>query len=156
MTQTEIRWASSKFEQLNTKELFEIFKLRQEVFVLEQTCLYPDIDDTDLLAVHLCGWVGQELALYARIIPAGASYPQASIGRIVTASSHRGLGLGRELVAQSISALEQHLGAQEIKIGAQSQLIKFYQDFNFAVVSDEYLEDGIPHIDMLRPKPNQG
>lgn len=150
MNEQTITWRQDSFEQLSTRQLFDIFRLRQQVFVLEQTCLYPDIDDTDLLALHVSGWVGDDLALYARVIPPEVTYPQASIGRIVTAPAFRGLGFGRTLVQQAIAALERTHGPQAIKIGAQSQLVNFYQRLGFVVVSEEYLEDGIPHIDMLR------
>ena len=145
-----VRWSHSSLQALSAIELFEILKMRQAVFIIEQTCLYPDIDDTDRVALHLCGHIDTELALYARVIPAGVTYPFASIGRIVTAPKFRGSGLGRPLVIKAIELIEQEFGTQEIKIGAQSGLQDFYQTLGFKTVSDEYLEDGIAHIDMLK------
>jgi ElaA protein len=145
-----ISWSHSTLNELSAIELFEVFKLRQEVFILEQTCLYPDMDDTDLVALHLCGRIDQELALYARVIPPGVTYPYASIGRIVTAPDFRGSGLGRPLVSKAIELIEQKFGHQKIKIGAQSGLQDFYHHWGFVTVSEEYIEDGIAHIDMLR------
>jgi ElaA protein len=145
-----ISWSHSSLRELSAIELFEIFKLRQEVFILEQTCLYPDMDDTDLVALHLCGRIDQQLALYARVIPPGVTYPYASIGRIVTAPNFRGSGFGKPLVSKAIELIEQQFGNQKIKIGAQSGLQDFYHNWGFVTVSEEYIEDGIAHIDMLR------
>jgi ElaA protein len=146
----EISWSHSTLSELSAIEVFEIFKLRQQVFILEQTCLYPDMDDTDLVAQHLCGHIGQKLALYARVIPAGVTYPYASIGRIVTAPDFRGSGFGKPLVSKAIELIEKKFGNQAIKIGAQSGLQEFYHGWGFVTVSEEYIEDGIAHIDMLR------
>lgn len=144
-----MKWNLKTFDELNTHEMFEYLKLRQSVFVVEQTCPYPDIDDTDRKAHHLLAWQGTELAACARLIPAGVTYEHPSIGRIATSKQHRGTGLGRELVSQSIDHLHRLYPGTQTKIGAQERLEKFYQSFGFATVSTMYLEDDIPHIDML-------
>ena len=119
--------------------------------MVEQTCPYPDIDKTDMKAHHLLVWDGDLLAACARLIPAGVTYDYPSIGRIATSQNHRGNGLGRELVANCIGHMRDLYPNQKIKIGAQERLSAFYQSFGFEVVSSMYLEDDIPHIDMLLP-----
>lgn len=144
-----MRWELKNFEQLSTQELFDYLKLRQSVFVVEQTCPYPDIDDADKSAHHLLAWQGAELTACARLIPAGVTYEYPSIGRIATGQNFRGTGLGRELVKRSIEAMQEMYPAENIKIGAQERLEKFYHSFGFKTVSPMYLEDDIAHIDML-------
>ncbi len=146
-----MRWEIKSFAELSTRELFEYFKLRQAVFVVEQTCPYPDIDNTDLAAQHILAWQDDTLGACARLIPAGVTYDYPSIGRIATNDTQRGTGLGRELVKRSIAFMQQQYPNQQIKIGAQQRLERFYQSFGFRTVSDMYLEDNIPHIDMLLP-----
>jgi ElaA protein len=148
-----IKWQWSGFAGLTAAQLYAMLALRQEVFVLEQACLYPDIDGLDPGAHHLLGWrdVGgrQELAAHLRCLAPGAKYAEMSIGRVVTSPAARGSGLGRELVAQGIArARELHPG-HPIRIGAQAHLERFYAGFGFATVSAPYDEDGILHVDML-------
>ena len=144
-----MQWTLKHFNELSTIELFEYLKLRQSVFVVEQTCPYPDIDDTDKVAHHLLAWHDSNLVACARIIPAGVTYPYPSIGRITNAIEYRGSGIGRDLVDKSIGHAKNLFPNQAIKIGAQQRLEKFYESFGFKTVSPMYLEDGIPHIDML-------
>lgn len=146
----DIAWQTQTFEQLSSIELFDILKLRQAVFVVEQKCPYPDIDATDKVALHLSGWIQDQIAAYARIIKPGITYEQASIGRIVVAEYYRGTGLGVTLVERAISVTESSFPDFPIKIGAQQALENFYESLGFKTVSEVYLEDGIPHIDMLR------
>jgi len=146
-----MRWELKTLTELTSSELFEYLKLRQSVFVVEQTCPYPDIDDTDKAANHLLAWDKNTLAACARIIPAGVTYEYPSIGRIATGAMYRGTGLGRELVRRSIEQTQGLYPEQAIKIGAQERLSRFYQSFGFETVSDMYLEDDIEHIDMLLP-----
>lgn len=143
-----MKWELKKFNELSGIQIFTYFRLRQEVFVVEQTCPYNDIDDTDLLASHLLTWEGNHLMACARIIPPGLSHNMASIGRIATSVNHRGRGLGRELVQRAIDHTQHLFPHQNIKIGAQERLKKFYQSFGFKTTSTVYLEDGIPHLDM--------
>jgi len=149
-----IEWQWSRFADLSPAELYEMLALRQQVFVLEQACLYPDIDGLDVDAHHLLGWktvAGQrELAATLRCLAPGAKYDEMSLGRVVTSPSARGTGLGRELVAQGIAcAVRLHPG-HAIRIGAQAYLEAFYASFGFRTVSAPYDEDGILHVDMLR------
>ncbi len=144
-----MHWQTKSFIQLSTLELFDYLKLRQSVFVVEQTCPYPDIDDVDKKSDHLLGYdVSGTLIACARLIPAGISYKEASIGRIATSPDHRGLGIGQKLVTRSIEETQRLHPNEPIKIGAQQRLEPFYQTFGFVTVSEMYIEDDIPHIHM--------
>jgi ElaA protein len=150
-----IEWQWSRFADLSPAELYEMLALRQQVFVLEQACLYPDLDGLDVDAHHLLGWKTvagkRELAATLRCLAPGAKYDEMSLGRVATSASARGTGLGRELVAQGIACAERLHPGQAIRIGAQAYLEAFYGSFGFRTVSAPYDEDGILHIDMLRP-----
>ncbi|MEM8526554.1 MAG: GNAT family N-acetyltransferase [Bacteroidota bacterium] len=140
------------FYELFLDELYECLRLRQEVFVVEQDCPYLDNDDKDQKGLHLMGKVDGELMAYARLLPKGVSYENyASIGRIVTSLKGRGKGYGKSLVQTAIAEIEQNWGKQAIKISAQQYLLKFYQELGFQAVGEDYLEDDIPHIAMIRP-----
>jgi ElaA protein len=142
-------WLCKKFDDLASHELYAILQLRNEVFVVEQNCVFQDADNKDQYCYHLMGWQENNLAAYSRIIPPDISYSESSIGRIVTSPKARGNGIGRELVKQSIEELYILFGKIPIKIGAQMYLQKFYGSFGFKQTSDIYLEDDIPHIEML-------
>lgn len=140
-----------KFEALSLEELYATMVLRQEVFVVEQDCVYLDADGKDQAAWHLLGMQGDTLGAYLRIIPKGISYGEyVSIGRVVTSEKVRGTGAGKALMRAALVEAEKHFPNQAIKISAQSHLTKFYQDFGFEPVGEGYLEDGIPHIAMIR------
>ncbi len=149
-----IEWQWCGFADLTNAQLYEVLAQRQQVFVLEQTCLYPDIDGYDLDAHHLLGWRDisgrRVLVAYLRCLAPGAKYDEMSLGRILTTNDVRGSGVGRELVAHGIQYAERLHPGHRIRIGAQQRLEKFYQDFGFETVSAPYDEDGILHIDMLR------
>ena len=150
-----ITWQWSSFADLTAAQLYAMLALRQQVFVLEQACLYPDIDGLDPGALHLLGWRDAggkpELVAHLRCLAPGAKYDEMSLGRVVTAPAARRGGLGRELVAQGIAlARRQHPG-HAIRIGAQAYLERFYAGFGFVTVSAPYDEDGIQHVDMLLP-----
>ena len=146
-----IHWQLKKFEELTVNELYAILRLRTEVFVVEQNCVFQDMDDKDMSSYHLMGWDGQLLAAYTRIVPLGVSYPDApSIGRVVTSPRSRGNGSGRLLMQKSINELFRVYGVSPIKIGAQLYLKKFYESLGFEQSSDIYDEDGIDHIEMTR------
>lgn len=144
-------WKIKPFEELTTAELYAILRLRSEVFIIEQNCAYQDLDNSDQKALHLMGTDdGGQLLAYTRIFAPGIKFTEASIGRVVTSPLARGKGAGRELMERSISELQQHYGVIPIKIGAQQYLQRFYTSLGFEQTSDTYLEDGIPHIEMLR------
>jgi len=145
-----MQWIVKTFEELTTTELYALLRLRSEVFVVEQACAFQDMDDTDQLAVHVMGYIDHELAAYTRLFGPGIKYTYASIGRVVTSKKARGTGAGRQLMEYSIAAVEERFGKGPIKIGAQQYLQKFYTSLGFVQSSETYLEDGIPHIEMIR------
>ena len=146
-----LHWTTKPFAALTTADLYTLLQLRSEVFVVEQACAFQDLDGHDQAAYHLLGYTeAGELAAYARLFAAGRSYAQVSIGRVVTAPRHRRAGLGRQLLSQAIAQCDELFGAQPIKIGAQLYLKAFYESFGFVQQGEGYLEDGIPHIYMLR------
>jgi ElaA protein len=145
-----INWNSKNFDQLNPYELYDLLRLRSEVFVVEQNCVFLDMDNLDQHCIHLLGYDGSRLMAYTRIVPPGLIYKEASIGRVVTSSSVRYTGAGKKLMEQSIITLYKLFGSIPIKIGAQLYLKKFYESFGFVQMNEVYLEDGIEHIHMLR------
>lgn len=144
-----INWTCKKFNELTPHELYAILQLRNEVFVVEQNCVFQDADNKDAYCCHLMGWKDGLLAAYTRLVPPGVSYTEMSIGRVVTSPAARGGGLGRELMEQSIKRCYNLFGNGSIKIGAQLYLEKFYGSLGFVQSSEMYLEDGIPHIEMV-------
>jgi len=142
-------WTDKKFEDLTPGELYAILQLRSEVFVVEQNCVFLDMDDKDQISHHLMGWEGDKLVACARIVPAGISYAEFSIGRIVSSPKVRRQGIGRVLVDKSIQLAYNLHGKGVIRIGAQYYLRGFYESFGFRKAGDIYLEDGIEHIEML-------
>jgi ElaA protein len=146
-----MRWIWKPFEALTLQELYAALALRNEVFVVEQNCVYQDADGSDAMAYHLLGYQHDTLAAYARCFDKGIKFNEASIGRVITQYAFRGTGLGHELMQQAIERMHMQWGVQPIRIGAQARLERFYQSHGFAVASQPYMEDGIPHIEMLRP-----
>lgn len=138
------------FDELTGKEIYEIGKLRSEVFVVEQNCPYLDLDGKDYECMHLYFYneENREIVCYCRIIPRGLSYPTASIGRVLTNKKYRGNGYAREMLKKAIQVVKEGFGEDEITLGGQSYLKEFYFSLGFVAISDEYEEDGIPHIDM--------
>jgi ElaA protein len=153
-TPDAISWQWSRFEDLSTADLYEIIRLREAVFVVEQNCPYPDADGRDPSAWHLLGWLGngtdRKLAAYARVFEPGVRYTEGSIGRVVTAPEARRLGLGKALMAEALRRLESLAPGQTVKVAAQRYLENFYSQFGFHTASTPYEEDGIIHVDMLR------
>ncbi len=149
-----IEWQFCSFAELGNGDLYEVLAQRQNVFILEQTCLYGDIDGLDKDAHHLLGWRTvdgkRELAAYLRVLAPGAKYAEMSLGRVLTTQAARGTGAGRELLARGIEQAERLYPGHRIRIGAQQYLEAFYASFGFNTVSEPYDEDGIQHIDMLR------
>ncbi|MDB5229936.1 MAG: ElaA protein [Chitinophagaceae bacterium] len=143
-------WTCKKFGDLTPSELYDIIRLRNEVFVVEQNCVFQDADNKDLLCFHLSGYKGSNLVAYTRLVPPGIAYNEASIGRVVTSPAHRKSGYGKRLMEVSITVCEELFGSGPIKIGAQLYLEKFYNSLGFKRVGDIYDEDGIDHIYMIR------
>lgn len=146
-----ITWRSVPFAALTVTELYEVLQLRTEVFVMEQAGIYQDMDGSDQQAVHVLGASDGQLVAYARCFPAGVKFAEASIGRVITRQVRRGNGLGHELMRQAIACVSGQWGAQPIRIGAQARLEKFYLQHGFLTAGLPYIEDGIPHVEMLRP-----
>jgi ElaA protein len=139
------------FGDLSVAELYAILTLRQRVFVVEQACAYLDCDDHDLASVHLWTTAAEgHVIAYARVLPPGEKYDDASLGRVVTAPEARRTGAGRAVVVRAIGCIGRRFGAVAIRISAQSYLERFYRELGFEPTGHEYLEDGIPHIEMVR------
>ncbi|MBB1150147.1 GNAT family N-acetyltransferase [Myroides sp. NP-2] len=145
-----IHWHTKAFEELTLDELYDIMQLRTNIFVVEQNCPYPELDGKDKNCLHVFATQHGKVIAYARIVPPGLSYKEISIGRVVVDQAHRKDGLGKILLALTIEKIEEEFDQQPIQIGAQTYLKKFYSSFGFEAVSAEYLEDGIPHVDMIR------
>lgn len=141
-------WQIKNFDELSTTELQKIYLLRTEVFVVEQACPYQEVDNLDLIAQHL--WLENEadgeILAYLRIIPAGAQFDEVALGRVLVKKTARGAGLAKQLLQHGLDIV----GPQPIKIEAQYYLRNFYKTFGFEEISEKFLEDGIPHVAMLR------
>lgn len=146
-----VTWTVKKFDQLTPHELYAALRLRSEVFVVEQNCVFLDMDDKDQSSWHVFGWQDELLIAYTRLVPAGISYTEPSIGRVVTSPKMRKSGAGRILMQRSIEYCYNFFGKTSIRIGAQLYLQRFYESFGFQQSSEMYLEDGIEHIEMLLP-----
>ena len=146
-----IRWEIKEFEELTNNELYAIIQLRLAIFSVEQNCPYQDADGKDQDSHHLMGYdQNGELVAYSRIVSPGISYAEVSIGRVVSSSKVRGTGMGKELMRKSLDCIETIYGKVPVRISAQCYLIRFYNFFGFEVIGEEYEEDHIPHIEMLR------
>lgn len=154
MTKEEKRlnWELKKFEELKVEEIYKILKIRTEVFVVEQQCAYQDCDGKDEKSYHLYLQNQGEIAGYLRILPKGVSFNELSIGRVLVNKSYRGKGIAREMMLKALDFIEKELKETEVKISAQVYLIDFYRSLGFKETSKEYLEDNIPHIDMIYKK----
>jgi ElaA protein len=163
LTAASLTWRFVAFDALTTRELYELLQLRSEVFVVEQACVFQDMDGADAQAMHLLGRLAEgpgqpgqpgqpaQLVAYARCFAAGVKFAEISIGRVVTHDDVRGSGAGHVLLQKAVACLTQQWGAQPIRIGAQARLEAFYQQHGFETTGAPYLEDGIAHIEMLRP-----
>lgn len=150
--QSNITWQCAAFSDLSAAQLYAILKLRSEVFVVEQNCVYQDIDGLDLACLHLIAWAeDQQVAAYLRVVPPGLKYAEVSLGRVVSSQAARGTGIGKQLLAKALELVEKIHPGVAVRIQAQAYLENFYQAFGFITVSDVLLEDGIPHFMMLRP-----
>lgn len=147
-----LHWRAARLEELSPLELARIYRARQQVFSIEQQCIYLDADTADECSFHLAAWSpAHDVPLaYARLVDPGVKYAEPSIGRVITTAAGRGTGLGRELVRRMVLlSTERHPG-QGIRISAQSYLRRFYGELGFEPIGEDYLEDGIAHVEMLR------
>ena len=138
------------FEELSLQELYQLLQLRSQVFVVEQDCVYQDIDGKDEKALHVLGLKAGDLVAYTRIFPPGFYFEEAAIGRVVVREQHRKHSYGHDILKASIKAVEERFQTSKIKLSAQTYLTKFYESHGFEQVGDGYLEDGIPHIAMIK------
>lgn len=145
-------WMLKKYNDLTIDELYNILKERVAVFVLEQKCLYPEIDGKDKTAYHLFKEKNGEIIAYLRILPKGSVFNEVALGRVLVHKDHRGDGIARDLLDKAIHFVYDELNENRIRIQAQEYLLKFYASFGFTAISDTYLEDGIPHVDMILKK----
>ncbi|NNB94149.1 GNAT family N-acetyltransferase [Corallococcus exiguus] len=152
MAPSSLDWQWKRFSELTLEELYRMLALRSEVFVVEQRSLYLDADGLDAECFHLLGGVPgtEQLGAYLRALPPGLKFPEASLGRVVTAPALRGQRQGRDLVERGLHFLAERFPGAPVRIGAQAYLQRFYEGFGFVAVSDIYDEDGIPHLDMRR------
>ncbi len=148
----ENNFSFSEFNQLSTLQLYDYLQLRSEVFVVEQNCVYQDLDNLDKIAFHVLLHKGDNLIACARIIPAGITYDEISIGRVIVAGHERQKNIGMQLMNYCIDRIKEHFGPQTIVLSAQAHLQEFYQKLGFEALGESYLEDGIPHIKMRRNK----
>jgi ElaA protein len=145
-----MNWDFKYFDELNPHELYAILQLRNEVFVVEQQCVFQDADNKDQDSYHLMGWQNDKLVAYTRIVPPGIIYPQPSVGRVVTHPASRRSGIGKLLMLESLNRVVNLFGEVPVKIGAQLYLKNFYESLGFRQTGEIYLEDGIKHIEMIR------
>lgn len=143
-------WHIKIFDEVSTADLYKILKARVDVFVVEQNCPYPDLDDYDQKAVHIWAEENGEVLAYCRIFDVGIKYPETSIGRVLTTEKARGKNLGKLLIQYAVETIENRFRTTKVRISAQDYLLKFYTDFGFADTGKKYLEDDIPHTEMLR------
>ena len=152
MSTPALRWTWHAWHELTPDVLYAFLRLRSDIFVVEQNCVFPDMDGRDPACEHLCGWdAAGALVGYLRLVPPGVRTPEVSLGRVVVASPLRGLGLGRAIMQEGLKRCAARYGSAPVKVSAQQHLERFYQGLGFRTVSEPYLEDGIRHVDMVRP-----
>lgn len=145
-----LKWQIKPFEVLSVNELYQVLQLRSEIFVVEQNCVYQDIDNKDQKALHLLGEFEGKIVAYARLFKAKDYFDQASIGRVIVDANHREKKWGHDLMREAIAGIKLHFNETKITISAQLYLKKFYESHGFVQTSEMYLEDDIPHIEMKR------
>ena len=143
-----IKWVTKKFDALSVVELYQILRLRSEIFVVEQNCVYQDLDNKDQKALHLFGQFEGKIIAYSRLFKAGDYFDCSSIGRVVVDENYRDKNFGHELIAQGMAGIKKYYCEENITISAQLYLKKFYESHGFIQTSEMYLEDDIPHIEM--------
>lgn len=138
------------FKELSTIELYDLLQLRSEVFVVEQNCVYQDVDGKDQKALHVLGYKYEKLVAYTRIFKPNEYFKESSIGRVVVQENERQHKFGYDIMKASVEAIKKHYNETMIRISAQTYLKQFYNNLDFKEVGEEYLEDGIPHINMIK------
>jgi len=146
----ELKWKIKPFEALNVNELYDLLQLRSQIFVVEQNCVYLDLDGKDKKALHLIGEYESKIVAYSRLFDAGISFDNASIGRVVVDENYRDRKWGHDLMREAIAGIKSNFDKEKITIGAQLYLKKFYESHGFVQTSEMYLEDDIEHIEMIR------
>ena len=144
----KIEWVKKKWSEISLEELYSVLRLRSEVFVVEQDCVYQDIDNKDQIAIHLLGYINKELIAYSRLFNEGDYFKETSFGRAIIKKENRGQGYGDELIKESLKTIKNYYGNKKVKISAQAHLKTFYSKHAFIAKGKEYLEDGIPHVSM--------
>lgn len=147
-----MNWKLKKFDELTTSQLYTILKARVDVFVVEQQCPYPELDRFDEQALHLYLEEHDQIKAYARLLPKNSRYPEASIGRVLVVEQFRGKGYANMLMEKAVTFITTEWKEQKIKLQAQTYLQHFYESFGFKLITKPYVEDGIPHIDMILAK----
>lgn len=150
MSTETLNFKVKEYIDLTRDELYDVLRLRAEVFVVEQDCVYQDIDNKDQRAMHVLGYQGDVLVAYTRVFEAGEYFDYASIGRVVVRQEYRKYSYGYMLMKRSIKAVAQYFNETTIKISAQTYLKGFYNNLGFKEIGEEYLEDGIPHVGMIK------
>lgn len=147
-----VQWQVARLDALTPLQLARIYRARQEVFSIEQNCVYLDADAADEQSLHITAWAPQHTLplAYARLVDPGVKYAEPSMGRVITTAAARGTGLGRELVRRVVELSDERHPGQGLRISAQSRLKRFYEGFGFVGVGEDYMEDGIPHLEMVR------
>ena len=145
-----LKWEIKRFDELSLSELYNLLALRSEVFIVEQNCVYQDVDYKDVDALHLLGTINNKLVAYARLFDAGNYLDNASIGRVLVKQEYRINKFGHQLMKEAILAVQVHFNTTKITISAQVYLVNFYEQHGFSAVGSEYLEDDIPHIQMQK------
>ncbi len=145
-----IQWKIKSFDDLTVHELYDLLRLRSEIFVVEQNCVYLDLDGKDKVALHLFGEFEGKIVAHARLFKAGITFEKSSIGRVTVDANYRDRKWGHDLMREAIAGIKYHFGESQITIGAQLYLKKFYESHGFIQASEMYLEDDIPHIEMIK------
>jgi ElaA protein len=147
---SNVIWKIKTFDEFTVPELYSVLKARIDVFVIEQNCPYPDLDNYDQKAIHIWAEENGNVLAYCRIFDKGIKYNETSLGRVLTTEKARGKSLGKLLIKYAVETIENRFRTSEIRISAQDYLLKFYSNFGFADTEKKYLEDDIPHTEMLR------
>lgn len=147
---SNIIWKIKSFDEFTVPELYAVLKARIDVFVIEQNCPYPDLDNYDQRGIHIWAEENGQILAYCRVFDKGIKYDETSLGRVLTTAQGRGKNLGRQLIRYAVEIIENRFHTSEIKISAQDYLLRFYSEFGFTDTGKKYLEDDIPHTEMIR------